>query len=119
MLNVLNGSYIMGYSDMNKNPFAPLVLVSDGYDTVKAYIESKPELYKIAKKTIGFLTGFYSNFALELLSSLDVIEIRHNTFETKKITEKLEKWSDRKRSLFSNTKYIDVSVRQLQQAEFV
>jgi hypothetical protein len=111
--------HIMGYSDMNKKPFEPLVLVSDGYDTVKTHIESNSELYNIAKKTIDFLTGFYSDFALELLSSIDFITTNQNTFETKVISEQLENWSDRKRSLFSNSKYIDISVRQLRNAEFL
>lgn len=118
VLNVLNGSYIMGFNDMNKRPFEPLVMVSDGYVTVKSHIESNPELYHIAKKTIDFLTGFYSDFALELLSSIDFISTNENSFETKVISEQLENWSNRKRSLFSNQKYIDISVKQLQQAEF-
>lgn len=119
VLNVLNGSYLMGFSDMNKKPFEPLTLVSDGYETVKKHIESNQELYDIAKKTIDFLTGFYSDFALELLSSIDFISTNQKSFEREVINEQLEKWSDRKRSMFSNQKYIDISLRQLQKAEFV
>ncbi len=119
VLNVLNGSYIMGYSDMNKKPFEPLTLISDGYDIVKLHVESNTELYIIAKKTIEFLTGFYSDFALELLSSIDFISTYQNSFEKDLINRQLESWSDRKRSLFSNQRYIDISVKQLQSAEFV
>lgn len=118
VLNVLNGSYIMGYSDMNKKPFEPLTLISDGYDVVKAHIESNSELNSIAQKTINFLTGFYSDFALELLSSIDFITTNQNSFEKELISKQLENWSDRKRSMFSNPKYIDISVRQLQNADF-
>ena len=118
VLNVLNGSYLMGYSDMNKKPFEPLTLMSDGYDVVKAHIESNSELNSIAKKTIDFLTGFYSDFALELLSSIDFITTNQNSFEKELINRQLENWSDRKRSIFSNPRYIDISVRQLQQANF-
>ena len=116
VLNVLNGSYIMGYSDMNKKPFEPLTLVSDGYETVKNHVESNPELYSIAKKTIDFLNGFYSDFAL--LSSIDFIAKNKNSFEKEVINEQLENWSDRKRSMFSNPRYIDISIRQLQHADF-
>jgi len=119
ILNVLNGSYLMGYSDMNKKPFEPLTLVADGFETVKLYVESKPELVSVAKKTIEFLTGFYSDFALELLSSIDFVSTNHNTFDKDVINEQLEKWSDRKRSLFSNLRYLDISINQLQKAEFV
>jgi len=119
ILNILNGSYIMGYSDMNKKPFQPLTLISDGYDEVKAHIENKPELNIIANKTISFLTGFYSDFALELLSSIDFISTNQNTFDKELICEQLENWSDRKRSMFSNPKYIEISVKQIKMAEFV
>lgn len=119
VLNILNGSYIMGYSDMNKKPFEPLVLVSDGYGEVRKHVESNSELYRIAKKAIDFLTGFYSDFALELLSSIDFITISQNTFDKVIISEQLENWSNRKRSLFSNPKYIEISLKQIQSAEFV
>ncbi len=119
VLNVLNGSYLMGYSDMNKKPFEPLTLVADGYEIVKEHVEGNRELLKIANKTINFLSGFYSDFALELLSSIDYISIQHNSFEKSLIKEKLENWSDRKRSVFSNPRYIDVSLSQLKKAEFV
>ena len=119
VLNVLNGSYIMGYSDMNKKPFEPLTLMSDGYDVVKAHIENNSELNSIAKKTIDFLNGFYSDFALELLSSIDFITRNQNSFEKELISKQLDNWSDRKRSMFSNPRYIDISVKQLQSADFV
>ncbi|MFN8430535.1 MAG: macro domain-containing protein [Spirosomataceae bacterium] len=118
VLNVLNGSYIMGYSDMSKKPFEPLTLIADGYEDVKIVIENNKDLQKIAVKTIDFLTGFYSDFALELLSSIDFISLAKKTYDKKVITEQLNNWSDRKRSLFSNPKYIDISLKQLSLAEF-
>lgn len=118
VLNALNGSYVMGYSDMDKKPFEPLTLVGDGYETVKSHIELNLELLLIANKTVGFLRGFYSDFALELLSSIDYISTQQKTFEKEVVSQKLEEWSDRKRSLFSNTKYIDVSLKHLQNAAF-
>ncbi len=114
VLNALNGSYIMGYSDMDKKPFEPLTLVSDGFNDVKNHIENKPELAIIAKNTTDFLNGFYSDFALELLSSIDFIASTEKTFDIQIISNKLNDWSDRKQSMFSNPKYIDISVRHLQ-----
>ena len=103
----------MGYSDMNKKPFEPLTLVSDGYETVKEYVENKTELLDIAKQTTNFLDGFYSDFAMELLSSLDYLITVNNTLDQKIVSQKLEEWSDRKRSIFSNPRYIDISLRHL------
>ena len=116
VLNALNGSYIMGYSDMDKKPFEPLTIVADGFNEVKSHIESKPELTLIAKDTTNFLSGFYSDFALELLSSIDFIASKEKSFDKQVISNKLSDWSDRKQSMFSNPKYIDISVRHLQSA---
>jgi O-acetyl-ADP-ribose deacetylase (regulator of RNase III) len=115
VLNYLNGSYLMGYSDMNKKPFDPLMLVADGYDAVKSYIESNAELNEIATKTTTFLNGFYSDFALELLSSVDFIAAENHTFDKQIITQMLSGWNDRKRSIFSNQDYINFTVDYLQQ----
>lgn len=118
LLNVLNGSYIMGYSDMNKKPFEPLTLVADGYNEVQEYIDKKPELKKIALNTINFLSGFYSDFGLELLSTVDYISLKHGSLDKTIISTKLEEWSDRKRTMLSNEKYMDISLSHLQKVQF-
>lgn len=118
VLNAINGSYLMGYSDMNKKPFEPLTLVADAFETVKNHVEKNSELLEIANKTIVFLRGFYSDFALELLSSIDYISTKENTLDKQTISKGLEKWSDRKRTLFSNPKYLELSLRHLQSANF-
>ena len=113
ILNILNGSYLMGYSDMNKKPFEPLTLVADGYDDVKKHVENDEKLLEIARNTTEFLSGFYSDFALELLSSLDFLSLELKTTDVNQLTQKLETWSDRKRSLFSSPKYIHISLNHL------
>lgn len=113
LLTALNGSYIMGYSDMNKKPFEPLTLVADAYQQVVEYIEERKELNDILSKTTAFLNGFYSDFALELLSSVDYIAHTENSLDKSVIMEKLNNWSHRKRSLFANEKYIEISINHL------
>jgi O-acetyl-ADP-ribose deacetylase (regulator of RNase III) len=111
VLNYLNGSYLIGYSDLNRGPFEPLLLVTDAYDVVKEYVESRPELYEIAKKTTKFLNGFYSDFALELLSTIDWIMKEKNTDDLLTIKQELLNWSNRKKSNFSDDKYIEIALR--------
>jgi O-acetyl-ADP-ribose deacetylase (regulator of RNase III) len=113
LLSALNGSYIMGFSDMNKRPFEPLTLVGDGFQDVEDYINSNPELKDIASKTKNFLSGFYSDFGLELLSTIDFISNKINSFNKEEIKVELENWSDRKRTMFSNPRYLDISLRHL------
>jgi O-acetyl-ADP-ribose deacetylase (regulator of RNase III) len=113
ILNILNGSYIMEYSDMNKKPFEPLTLVKDGYDIVADYVSNNSEIKEITSKTVDFLKGYYSDFALELLSSIDYIVNAEKTFNKEIIINKLNEWNDRKRSIFSNQRYIDIALDKL------
>ncbi len=117
ILNKLNGSYIMGYSDMNKKPFEPLTLVADGYETVVKYVQSQPELKHIADKTTAFLDGFYSDFSLELLSSVDHLVSTRKSYDLQVIMDALGEWNDRKRSMFGNPRYVEISLRHLGKLE--
>jgi O-acetyl-ADP-ribose deacetylase (regulator of RNase III) len=114
ILNVLNGSYITGFSDVNKRPFDPLMLAGDGYGIVSEYIGRDPCLKAIAGKTTQFLGGFYSDFALGLLSSVDCVVCQEKTFDKSIIYKKLKEWDNKKRSLFLNPNHIDISLRQLE-----
>lgn len=113
VINYLNGSYIMGYSSMDKKPFESLQLVPDGFEKVDKYIKSKPELLKIVAETKDFLEGFYSDFALEILSTIDYISHKENTFEIEKIKTSLGNWSERKRTMFSNDRFINITLNHL------
>jgi O-acetyl-ADP-ribose deacetylase (regulator of RNase III) len=118
VLNAINGSYLMGYSDMNKKPFEPLTLVADAYEVVKTHVEDNPELLQIALRTINFLQGFYSDFALELLSSIDYISVLDGTRDKQIILEKLGNWNSRKRTMLSDARYMDISLKHLQTENF-
>ncbi len=66
-----------------------------------------------------FLSGFYSDFALELLSSIDYISIKQQSFDKEVINRELKNWNNRKRSLFSNQRYLDIAISQLKKAKFI
>jgi O-acetyl-ADP-ribose deacetylase (regulator of RNase III) len=115
VLYYLNGSYIMGYSSKDKKPFEELGIVPNAEIDVNNYLD-KPENaeYKdIVNKTKKFLNGFYSPFALELLSTIDFI-ISEKKVETQEaITKELENWSDRKKTMFTNPNFIQVATRNI------
>lgn len=113
VLNYLNGSYILGYSDLTKKPFEPLLLVADGFDKVNKYIQSNKELQDIAQKTIQFLDGFFSDFGLELLSTVDWIMKEKQTDNFDAIKQEITNWSHKKRSKFSNDRYIHIAIEHI------
>ncbi len=107
VLYAMNGSYIMGYSAMDKKAFEALSLVADAYPDVKNIVESDNELKQIADKTTSFLNGYYSDFALELLSSVDYIMNQYGELSSEDIYAHLSQWTHRKSVLFNNLKYIE------------
>lgn len=118
LLNELNGSYISGFSDMNKKPFDPLFIIPVAYDDVIEFINKDKSLKEIADKTTKFLNGFYSDFSLELLSSIDYISQKIDSLDKEKIKSELNNWSDKKRSLISQERYFDIAIEHLSKTNF-
>lgn len=115
VLHYLNGSYITGYSSKDKKPFEELGIIMDSEKEVDEFL-SKPENseYKIiAEKTKTFLSGFYSSFGLELLSTIDFIMKEKNITEEKDIINCLKNWSSRKKTMFTNPQFVKIAMNKL------
>ncbi|MDI9881303.1 type II toxin-antitoxin system antitoxin DNA ADP-ribosyl glycohydrolase DarG [Flectobacillus longus] len=116
VLYYLNGSYVMGYSSKDRKPFEELGLIPDAETDVKEFL-NKPEniTYKaIVENTKSFLSGFYSQYGLELLSTIDFIIVEKKVNTQEMIIKELENWSDRKKTLFTNPKFIQIALKNLQ-----
>lgn len=125
VLHYLNGSYIKGVGDMQQKPFDYIWLVSDTRSIVEGYL-SKPEntrFKRICDVTSDFLSGFYSNYLLELLSTVDFILTTNNRFSNwikedridivKQVEISISEWNERKAQLFCDKKYIGMVVDHL------
>jgi len=119
VLNYLNGSYIMGYAGKDKKPFEQLNLLVDSEKAVLEYINTYKELKEIVLNTSKFLNGFYSSFGLELLSTVDYIAQTNKISDKEAIKEELRNWSNRKKTLFSDDKYLDISIRHLKKCNLM
>lgn len=116
VLYYLNGSYLTGYVSKDKKAFESLGLIMDAEQDVIAYLnkEENKAHKTVVEQTKQFLSGFYSSFGLELLSTIDFIIQEENTTDINSIKKKL--WNQRKRTMFSNEKYISKSLEHLQKA---
>lgn len=117
LLYYLNGSYITGYSSKDKKPFEDIGLIMESEKDVDQFLSAEENLkYKeITIKTKNFLSGFYSNFGLELLSSVDYIRETENIDNAEEIISKFQNWSNRKRTLFSeNSRFVNLALSNLQ-----
>ncbi len=116
VLYYLNGSYISGYSSKDKKPFEEIGLMLNAESDVLAYLQmpEHAEYKNVVEKTKAFLSGFYSSFALELLSTIDFIITEKKTKSLDDITKYLENWSDRKKTLFTNPKFIKLAVNNIE-----
>lgn len=125
VLHYLNGSYLKGVGQMEQKPFDYLWLAPDTLQTVTEYL-STPENQKcleICNRTAAFLSGYYSNYLLELLSTSDYILNHHAELKDWKTTpiddvlpsveQYIQDWSDRKRELFNNSRHIRLALAHL------
>lgn len=121
VLYYLNGSYISGYSSKDKKPFEELNLMMDAEQDVLAFLsnEDYAKEKEIVQKTQQFLTGFYSNFGLELLSTLDFISQKEQTKDLAIIKKSLNNWSSRKTQLFANDAFLEKGLKKLETAQLL
>jgi uncharacterized protein YwgA len=112
VLYYLNDSYITGFSSKDKKPFEELSLMMDAEKEVNDYLDSpvNTQNKEIVLKTKAFLSGFYGNFGLELLSTVDYINTDKKTNSISEITTHLENCSKRNKTLFTNSKFIDIAI---------
>ncbi len=116
VLYYLNGSYITGYSSKDKKPFEEISLRANTEKEIIDYLELPENLkYKTAvNKTKDFLRGFYSSFGLELLSTIDFIIDTNKTKSEDEIIKHLQIWSERKKMLFENPKFIKIALNNIE-----
>lgn len=114
VLYYLNGSYIVGYSSKDKKPFEELGLLMDGEREVNEFLDKKENrhLREIVDRTKKFLSGFYSPFGLELLSTIDFIIADKKVKSVDEIKANL--WSERKKELFEHSKFIELAVQNIE-----
>ncbi len=121
VLYYLNGSYITGYSAKDKKAFAEMSLVMAAEEDVNIYLNA-PEnarYLEIVQQTKKFLSGFYSAFALELLSTVDYIMLHDGLSSIKEIHDKIKSWSDRKKTMFANQRFLEIAQDNLRKFNLV
>lgn len=109
----LNGSYIKGMGGLDNRPFDYIWLLDGTAQDAFAYIDGYKDgsLRAIYEKTRKFLRGYYSNYSLEMLSSVDYLlqncsalkDWRNICMDS--VLDTLQKelgvWSKRKEQIFS------------------
>lgn len=128
VLYYLNGSYIKGMVGMQVKPFEEIWIANGTREAVNEFLNRLENLdYKsISEKTKVFLRGFYSNYSLELLATVDYLLCNDERLknwqlmsldEVIRITkEDIASWSQRKRNIFNdNNYYLDIVLRHLKE----
>lgn len=120
MLYALNGSYIQGMGGMGARPFDNIWLLKDAGMEAWRYLDSLPDsqtLRNICNNAQAFLQDYYSNYSLELLSSVDYLlntvtslqNWRHESddYVLDTLTDAISRWSKRKEQIFNKSHLAD------------
>lgn len=127
VLHYLNGSYIMGMSDLSKRPFEEIWITADAKTAVDEMLqrEENAEYLEIVNKTKKFLAQFYSNYSLELLATVDYLlttepELKNwrqmdELLLVDKVTQDIALWNSRKQRLFNKPQYVKIMIDHLKE----
>lgn len=122
----MNGSYVKGMGGMEARPFDYIWLTEDAVTEARTFVEGYKDnsLDNICNKTMTFLRGNYSNYSLELLSTIDYLleNVRglsgwreaDEDDVTDMLVQEIQKWSKRKEKMFKRT-FVISALRQLRQ----
>ena len=108
----MNGSYIKGMGGMENRPFDYIWLIDGAGQEANNYIDRcmNSSLREICEKTKQFLQGYYSNYSLELLASVDYLLENVPTLQSWRtkdmgyvldiLEQEIQGWSKRKKQMF-------------------
>lgn len=108
----LNGSYIKGMGSMENRPFDYIWLTDGASQDAKDFIDGYKDnsLRMICDRTRKFLYGYYSNYSLELLASVDYLLENVPSLKNWRndylddvldiLEQEISKWSERKEKMF-------------------
>lgn len=122
ILHQLNGSYVMGMATMSQHPFDEIWLTPDARKAADAFLaDAEPRFKELTDRVMALLSGFYLNYLLELLSTVDFI-VSRNTGRpmtdgeiVASVIVSLEDWSRRKSRLFTNEGHIRMALGRLRE----
>lgn len=102
VLHAIDGGYIRGFADMTKKPFEPFDVIPAKMPEVKYMVESDILLNDIVSRTCQFLNGYWDDFSLELISSVDFLISARPYATVDEVYDLLGAWNERKKKLFSD-----------------
>lgn len=119
VLYYMNGSYIKGMGGMENKPFDYIWLIDGAVEEAGRFIDEYKDkkLRDICDRTMNFLRGYYSNYSLELLSSVDYLlqnvpDLVNWRNDDKNavldiLEQEIKKWSRRKEQMFKRALLAD------------
>lgn len=115
VLYYMNGSYIKGMGGMENRPFDYIWLINGAEQEANAFIDGYKDdsLRAICDKAKKFLRGYYSNYSLELLATVDyLLENVESLKEWRRddlgnvlniLEYEIQEWSKRKEQMFERS----------------
>lgn len=107
LLHGIDGAYITGFADMSKKPFEPFDTIREKLGEVRDMVDQDIELSGIVNRTCRFLDGYWDDFSLELMSSVDFLMNENPGSTLSEIYEELGDWTPRKKHLFADKALVE------------
>jgi O-acetyl-ADP-ribose deacetylase (regulator of RNase III) len=96
VMNLIEGHYIIGYSDGGDSPLKPLKLIPGATQEASSFLNDYPETKSRLEKVSNLVDGFESPYGLELLSTVLWIINYENVKSKGELFKNFYSWGDRK-----------------------
>lgn len=125
VLRYLNGSYVMGLSALQQKAFDEIwILPGTDKDAADFLRQPGNERYRdLAEKVKLFLRGYYSNYTLELLSTVDFLLMTDGSLKgwlkeddidvDARLIDDISDWNERKKRMFNNPVHVRMMTEHL------
>lgn len=125
VLRYLNGSYVMGLSALQQKAFDEIwILPNTSRDASEYLKQSGNEKYRdLSEKVKAFLRGYYTNYTLELLSTVDFLLMSDTSLKgwlkeddievNSRLIDDISDWNERKKRMFNNPAHVRMMTEHL------
>lgn len=113
VLHAIDGGFIRGFADMSKKPFEPFDIIPEKMPEVRYMVESDILLNDIVTRACQFLDGYWDDFGLELMSSVDYLISIHPGSNVDDIYDSLIAWNERKKKLFADKEMVSTAYNHI------
>jgi O-acetyl-ADP-ribose deacetylase (regulator of RNase III) len=118
VLLALEGHYIEGLGDLNKNHRSHIHILPQAFQEIDNALSTYPEAVKAVERVARLIEGFETPLGLELLATVHWLVIHEGVKTENELIDPISRWNERKKNLFTPA-HLRLAWQQLEQENWI